>query len=90
MGGMRSSLGLGVLLLSRYWRLTVQACAGLGSGFWMVRNWVKPWPTLPSAKYHCKLVGPMPVGGGGVGVGFGVLVFVGVGVAVVVDVANAN
>src|SRR6266566_6990193 len=89
---MVSSLGVGVLALSRYCRRTWQACVGLGSGFWMVRNCVKPWPTLPSAKYHCRLVGPIPLGGGGGGVGVlvvvavgpGVLVFVGVGVLVLV------
>src|SRR6266702_7865008 len=99
---MVSSLGVGVLALSRYCKLTWQACVGLGSGFWIVRNWVKPWPTLPSAKYHCRLVGPIPFGGGGgvgvgvgvdvlvlVAVGPGVLVFVGIGVGVLLDVANA-
>jgi len=101
LGGMVSSLGVGVLALSRYCRRTWQACVGLGSGFWMVRNCVKPWPTLPSAKYHCRLVGPIPLGGGGGGVGVGVdvlvlvavgvgiLVSVGVGVGVFLDVANA-
>src|SRR5579859_1105672 len=38
----------------------------------MVRNSVKPWPTLPSAKYHVGLVGPIPVAGG-VGVIIGVV-----------------
>src|SRR6266699_7115141 len=46
----------------------------------MVRNSVKPWPTLPSAKYHVGLTGPEDVGiGVPVGVGAGVLVPVGVG-----------
>src|SRR6266581_2089840 len=49
----------------------------------MVRNSVKPWPTLPSAKYHVGLTGPEDVGiGVPVGVGVGVLVPVGVGVGV--------
>jgi len=96
---MVSSLGVAVLALSRYCRLTWQACVGSGSGFWMVRNCVKPWPTLPSAKYQVVLVGPIPLGGGGGGVGVGVdvlvlvavgvLVSVGVGVGVLLDVANA-
>ncbi len=42
---------------------------------------MKPWPTLPSAKYHVGLVGPIPEAVGvDVGVGVGV---VGVGVGVV-------
>jgi len=74
----------------------------MGSGIWIVRNWEKPWPTLQTAKYHCRLVGPIPLGGGGVvgvgvgvdvlvlvAVGPGVLVFVGIGVGVLLDVANA-
>ena len=51
----------------------------------MVRNSVKPWPTLPSAKYHVGLTGPEGEGiGVPVGVGVGVLVLVGVGVGVLV------
>jgi len=58
----------------------------------MVRNSVKPWPTLPSAKYHVGCTGPGGRLGSGVpvGVGDGVLVAVVVGdgmlVAVVVGV----
>src|SRR6266568_6567587 len=50
----------------------------------MVRYSVKPWPTLPSAKYHVGCTGPGGRVGNGVpvGVGVGVLV-VGVGVGVV-------
>src|SRR6266581_4678238 len=53
----------------------------------MVRYSVKPWPTLPSAKYHVGCTGPGGRLGNGVpvGVGDGVLVpvVVGVGVGVV-------
>src|SRR6266567_2442936 len=48
----------------------------------MVRYSVKPWPTLPSAKYHVGCTGPGGRVGNGVPVGVGVLV-VGVGVGVV-------
>ena len=63
----------------------------------MVRNSVKPWPTLPSAKYHVGLIGPIPVGvgvgvgvGGVVGVAVGGVVGVAVGVLVGVFVGVAN
>ncbi len=50
-----------------------------GSVFWMVKYSVKPWPTLPSAKYHVGCTGPGGGFGSGVpvGVGEGVLVVVG-------------
>jgi len=56
----------------------------------MVRYSVKPWPTLPSAKYHIEFTGPGGSLGGGVPVGVGVLVgvVVGDGVLVVVVVAD--
>ena len=44
------------------------------SGFSSVRNSVKPAPTLPSAKYHVLLTGPVVVGEGmpvGEGIGLG-------------------
>ena len=70
-GATSSALGAGVPVLSRYCTLTLQALTG--SGFWMVRNSVKPWPTLPSAKYQlwCTGLGGR-VGGGTVAVGSGV------------------
>ncbi len=50
---------------------------------------MKPWPTLPSAKYHVGLTGPEDVGiGVPVGVGAGVLVPVGVGDGVGVGTAS--
>ncbi len=54
----------------------------------MVRYSVKPWPTLPSAKYHIEFTGPGGSLGGGVpvGVGDGVLVAVVVGDGVLVGV----
>ena len=54
----------------------------------MVRYSVKPWPTLPSAKYHVEFTGPGGRLGGGVpvGVGDGVLVAVVVGDGVLVGV----
>ena len=60
----------------------------------MVRYSVKPWPTLPSAKYHVEFTGPGGRLGGGVPVGVGdgvlvvVVVVVGDGVRVAVFVAD--
>ena len=58
----------------------------------MVRYSVKPWPTLPSAKYHVEFTGPGGRLGGGVSVGVGdgvlVAVVVGDGVLVVVVVGD--
>ena len=81
-----------MLELSRYWIFTLQALTG--SGFCMVKYSVKPWPTLPSAKYHVGCTGPggrlgrgVPVGvGDGVVVGDGMLVAVVVGDSVLVAV----
>ncbi len=70
-------------LASKYWMLTVQIWTG--SGFCRVSHSVKPWPTLPSAKYHVGLTGPggkaevVVAVGESVGVGDGTTVFVGVG-----------
>ena len=54
----------------------------------MVKYSVKPWPTLPSAKYHVGCTGPGGRLGSGVpvGVGDGVLVAVVVGDGVLVAV----
>src|SRR5205085_4869429 len=56
---------IGLPLPSRYWISTAQLFTA--SGFSIVRNSVKPPPTLPSAKYHVLLTGTLP----GVGLGEG-------------------
>lgn len=80
-GAIATETFTGLPVPNKYSMLTAQPL--IVSGFSSVRNSVKPAPTLPSAKYHVLLTGPLVVGDGvlvGEGDGHGVGITVGDGV----------